>query len=247
MTIGEWVNTTLITAANDELSSGGGARTAQADEPAAGGALQTAPPEGDLACALGILTRIIERNQAQGAAQEKAVAALVERLDGVARADDTLGKIANRFADLDRRDRTLLALAERLVGNERKNEQRLAVLASAMNVLANKIAGASAEESGKITADDLTRSLDSLKSAIDDLAARVDESPPVTVIEAPYPRATGNRRGNGGGPGAEPPPHPSFSYDELNQRAIDNTLRYVDDEEQSASRGGLMSRLFGGR
>ncbi len=246
MTIGEWVDTTLIAAANAELGSGGprpteafsGATSAPASPAApsgAGGALAAAPADGALAETLTMLSGKIEKAEAAG----EAVVAIVERLDGVARATRALETLAARFSDLDRRDRRLLAIAERLVANERKNEQRLAVLASAMNVLAQKIDRRAAEQASKVTADDLARALDALKRSIDELASRVDETTPVAVIEPP-PRPA---RENGRGPTADED-LPVFDYDVLNEHAIRNTRRGGEDD--APARRGFVSRLFGG-
>lgn len=247
MTIGEWVDSTLIAAANAELGSGG-PRPAEASSAAAsspspppsplgsGGALAAAPAEGALAETLATLSGRIEKAGAAG----EAVAAIVERLDGVARANRALETLAARFADLDRRDRRLLAIADRLIANERKNEQRLAVLASAMNVLAQKIDRRAAEQASKMTADDLARALDALKRSIDDLASRVDETTPVAVIEAPPRPARENGRGR-----AVDDDLPVFDYDVLNEHAIRNTRR-GGGEGDAPARRGFVSRLFGG-
>ncbi len=260
MTIGEWVDTTLIAAANAELGSGGAAQAAAAPAQrsdgaasgavapvagAAGGAIEVAQAPGALAETLAQLSRQIEKAGAAGRAMDETVAQFVARLDGIERADRALETLAARFSDLERRDRRLLALAERLVANERKNEQRLAVLASAMNVLAEKVAGRAAEKKSEISADDLARTLEALKRSIDDLAARVDETTPVTLIEPP-PARPARAAANGHAADDDMPDEeiPIFDYEVLNEHAIRNTRRGGDDE--APARRGFVSRLFGG-
>jgi|GEM_PF-2175760 len=279
MTIGEWVDTTLIATANDELGSGGATRAAAtspntfpgmsqdasggaapspAISPAGGGAREVAPVPSALAETLARLAHQIEKTGDAGRAMDETVAQFVERLDGIERGGHVLETLAARFSDLDRRDRRLLAIADRLVANERKNEQRLAVLASAMNVLAEKIAGRPAEKRSEISADDLARTLDALKRSIDDLAARVDETTPVTLIETtPPPRPARARRAATNGRMADDrvangddildEGAPVFDYEVLNEHAIRNTRGgAADDDDGAPARRGFVSRLFGG-
>lgn len=252
MTIGEWVDTALITLANSELGSGAGGPSAAAEPAtgeASGSALQvTAQGSPELVQAIETLTRQIEQNSAS----EQAVTALVERLDSLARTDETMAAFANRFAELDRRDRTLLALADRLVGNEQKNEQRLVTLASAINVLASRLNGGEQTGASGITADALARSLAPLKAALDDLASRVNgglppAAPITTIAPAAGPEA---KRTDDDDAAAEIKSYPKLDYETLNERAIDNTRRLDDDgpapEPEPEHKGGLISRLLGG-
>ena len=268
MTIGEWVDTTLISAADDTLGSGGAARAAGDGFPGVSPGVSVgispgvsvssgaAPARGELAKTLALLTHQIEKAGDAGRVMDETVTQFVERLDGIERGGRALETLAARFSDLDRRDRRLLALADRLVANERKNEQRLAVLASAMNLLAEKIAGRPAEKKSEVSAADLARALDALKHSIDDLAARVDETTPVTLIEAPPPRparapraAANGRRANdrmANDDDSLDEGLPVFDYDLLNEHAIRNTRGGGEDDDDAPARRGFVSRLFGG-
>ncbi|MFQ5958083.1 MAG: hypothetical protein ACE5LF_01815 [Alphaproteobacteria bacterium] len=250
MTIGEWVNTALITVANSELGSGTAnpsAAAGPATGEAAGGALQV-KPEGspELVEAIETLTRQIEQN----GASEKAVTTLVERLDSLARTDETMTAFAGRFAELDRRDRTLLALAERLVGNEEKNEQRLVTLASAINVLAGRLNVGKRTGGSGVTPEILACTLAPLKTAIDDLVSRVNGGPrpaePLTAIEPAIEPAAAKPEQARGDDAAETKSYPMLDYEILNEHAIDNTRRLDDDELRPERKGGLFSRLLGG-
>ncbi len=247
MTIGEWVNTALITVANTELGSGSASLSAAAGpaEPA-GGALQVkAQGSPELARAIETLTRQIERN----GANEKAVSTLVERLDSLARTDQTMSAFAGRFAALDRRDRTLLALAERLVSNEQKNEQRLVTLASAVNVLAKRLNGGRQAVASGVSAAALTRSLAPLKTAIEALASHVNGGPqPAASATATEPVGAAPEAGRTGRDdrAAKIKSYPKLDYEVLNERAIDNTKRFGDEATEPERKAGLFSRLLGG-
>lgn len=168
--------------------------------------------------------------------------------------DQAMQSQAQRSSDLDRRDRALLEAVQRLLNNEHKNEERLAVLTSAMTALADRLNDKGAP--GGMTGKDLDDAVRPLAAAVESLATRIDDvagaPATVTLVEPeirnhaqPDAHDGTHREAQNGRAQREPSQH--FDYDALNERAMDNTRRMENtDEEPEESGSGLFSRLLGG-
>lgn len=232
--VGDWVSDALLHVSDrDPGDRKPPTRAAETAAPAA--AARTEPD--DIAKAVDSLTRHIEESRKS----EQAFASLVEHLDGLERAEQQMSELAKRFSDLDQRDNALLALSRRVVDSQSKNEQRLSALTTAISLLADRVY--TSEDRPAQSGGEIDRSIASIIGALGTLAANVSGAPgappaPAGDDQAPDP---GREVAGEAPPPPAPPPAdalPKFDFDQLNEKAIENTRRVHPDAHQRAATRG---------
>ncbi len=204
--------------------------------PAAPAAEARTEPE-EIAKAVESLSRHIEESRKS----EQAFASLVEHLDGLERAEQQMSDLAKRFSDLDQRDNALLALSRRLVDSQTKNEQRLSALTTAISLLADRVY--TTEDQPAASGGDIDRSIASIIGALGTLAANMSGAPgapPASTGEDQPPDPDREAAAEAPPPPAPPPAAalPRFDFDQLNEKAIENTRRIDPDAYERAAKRG---------
>ncbi len=237
--IGDWVSDALLHVTDrDPGDRKPPTRAAAPAEtvPAVPAAEARTEPE-EIAKAVESLSRHIEESRKS----EQAFASLVEHLDGLERAEQQMSDLAKRFSNLDQRDNALLALSRRVVDSQSKNEQLLSALTTAISLLADRVYAS--EDRPAQSGGDIDRSIASIIGARGTLAANVSgapDAPPAPTGEDQAPAPDREAAGEAPPPPAPPPPEalPRFDFDELNEKAIENTKRFHPDLHQQAAKRG---------
>lgn len=181
----------------------------------------------------------LSRHNEESRKSEQAFASLVEHLDGLERAEQQMSDLAKRFSDLDQRDNALLALSRRVVDSQSKNEQRLSALTTAISLLADRVYAS--EDRPAQSGGEIDRSIASIIGALGTLAANVSGAPgapPAPTGEDQAPDPDREAAGEAPPPPAPPPAAalPRFDFDELNEKAIENTRRLDPDAYERAAK-----------
>lgn len=246
MTIGEWVDSALIGAANEELGTGPPRLQETPPGTSPERAVQVEVLDADLA---GRVTALVERMEASDQ-QTRALTELSDKLVEFDKRSGALAAIAKHLEVRERRERAMFVMMHNLTEKSRAYEAKLGNVLDMVTNFVNRAIPWYTPQPQPSPYQAPPTAATAMPGALPAPLAPPAAQPmpgPVPPLAAVAPAGLGSAPEVQAPPGTEPPkeaPKPmKFDFEELNKRAMENAKQAAAAAPRAAE-GGMLKRVF---